>query len=103
MNNQCSVYKLDDPRPPGEGKITSPLRVAANHSQYVTSCAFFGSDQQVCLHYDLHPFMSSSFVQLLTSSADSTCALWDLERDDPVQVFEGHQLEVMRYCYTSPN
>lgn len=34
-------------------------------------------------------------MQILTASADSKVALWDMERDDPVKEFLGHRNEVM--------
>lgn len=59
------------------GKITMPRKSIAQHSKFITNCIFFGSDQQ-----------------LLTSSADTTCALWDQEKKDAVQEFKGHKGEV---------
>jgi len=80
LDNQCSIYKVDE-RISGEGhvaRITMPKKTLALHSKYITNCIFFGSDQQ-----------------LLTSSADTTCALWDVEQKDPVQQFKGHRMEVL--------
>lgn len=80
LDNRCSIYKVDD-RFSGEGlvgRITMPRKTLAEHSKYITHCLFLGSDQQ-----------------LLTSSADSTCALWDLEKHNPVMKFEGHTTEVL--------
>lgn len=59
------------------GKITMPRNTMAQHTKFITNCIFFGSDQQ-----------------LLTSSADTKCALWDLEQKEPVQEFKGHKNEV---------
>lgn len=61
-------------------RISLPNKIVAQHSKYISNCSFFGSDQQ-----------------LLTSSADSTCALWDLEMKDPVRRFKGHKMEVLGY------
>ncbi len=80
LDNRCSVYKVDE-RFSGEGqvaRITMPRMSLQEHSKYVTQVAFFGSDQQ-----------------LLTSSADTTCALWDMEQKEPVRSFQGHKLEVL--------
>ena len=60
------------------GKITMPRKSIAQHSKFITNCIFFGSDQQ-----------------LLTASADTKCALWDLEQKDAVQEFRGHKSEVL--------
>ena len=34
-------------------------------------------------------------VQLLTASADKTCALWDVEKLHPVFIFKGHSRDVL--------
>lgn len=79
QENQCSIYKLDGRRGSEEKahRIGLPSKIVAQHLKYITNCSFFGSDQQ-----------------LLTSSADSTCGLWDLEMKDPVCLFKGHKSEV---------
>ena len=80
LDNQCSLYKVDD-RMSGEGpvgKITMPRKTVAQHSKFITNCLFFGSDQQ-----------------LLTASADTRCALWDVEQKGPVQEFRNHKSEVL--------
>ena len=58
-------------------RISLPSKVVGQHNKYISNCSFFGSDQQ-----------------LLTASADSTCALWDLEVKNPVQRFQGNSGEV---------
>lgn len=82
MYSHCAIYKVDERRPSvtsdGTPKITVPKKTLAHHSKYISNCIFFGSDQQ-----------------LLTSSADTTCALWDVELKDPVQEFKGHKMEVL--------
>ena len=60
------------------GKITMPRKTVAQHSKFITNCLFFGSDQQ-----------------LLTASADTRCALWDVEQKGPVQEFKTHRSEVL--------
>lgn len=82
-DNECSIYKLSDRRASvssdGQSpKITVTLKTLATHSKYITNCIFFGSDQQ-----------------LLTSSADTLCGLWDMELKEPVQLFQGHKMEVL--------
>ena len=79
MEKQCSIYKVEN-RTATEDKaarISLPNKIVSQHGKYITNCTFFGSDQQ-----------------LLTSSADATCALWDLEEKEPVQRFLGHKNEV---------
>ncbi len=79
QENQCSIYKVESQRGSEEKarRISLPNKIVAQHLKYITCCSFFGSDQQ-----------------LLTSSADHTCGLWDLERKDAVQRFSGHKTEV---------
>ena len=60
------------------GRVTMPKKNLAEHSKYITHVSFFGSDQQI-----------------VTASADATCALWDMEQKEPVVSFLGHKLEVL--------
>ena len=80
LDNQCSIYQLNRKNSVEDRvtRISHPSTIIAQHAKYVTQCAFFGSDQQ-----------------LLTCSADTTCALWDLEMSNPVQTFKGHKKEVL--------
>lgn len=80
MENQCSIYKIENRVGTDDkaARISLPNGIVAQHSKFITNCSFFGSDQQ-----------------LLTSSADSTCALWDLEKEEPVQRFLDHRMEVL--------
>lgn len=82
LENQCSIYNLGDKLGATEEKaavrISLPNKIVGQHSKYITNCAFCGSDQQ-----------------LLTASADTTSALWDLERKDPIMKFLGHKMEVL--------
>ena len=79
LDSQCSVYKLDGYKENGGATVTisEPTKRLSSHEKYITHCIFLGSDQQI-----------------LSSSADSTCALWDMERDIPVRTFKGHRMEV---------
>lgn len=76
LNRKCHIYSLND----GDSKntISKPQKEIAVHDDYITNCRFFSSDQQ-----------------LLTAGADRKIALWDLEREDPVQEFKGHSEIVM--------
>lgn len=80
LENQCSIYKVGEKRG-AEDKVTrisSPNKIVGQHSKYISNCTFCGSDQL-----------------LLTSSADATSALWDVEKKDPVNRFLGHKSEVL--------
>lgn len=84
LENQCSIYNLENKLGDVErtddkvARISLPNKIVAQHTKYISNCAFCGSDQQ-----------------LLTSSADSTCALWDLEQKDPIRRFTGHKTEIL--------
>ena len=84
MENQCSIYNLGNRLGAEERteekalRISLPSKIVAQHSKYISNCAFCGSDQQ-----------------LLTASADTTCALWDLEKKDPIMKVLGHKMEVL--------
>ena len=81
MEKQCSIYKVENRVWTEEkaARIGIPSKIVAQHAKYISHCAFLGSDQQ-----------------LLTSSGDGTCALWDLEmKDEAVMTFKGHKMEVL--------
>jgi len=52
--------------------------VVAMHTSYLSDCTFTDSDHQ-----------------LLTTSGDGTCALWDVESQQLLQSFHGHNSDVM--------
>jgi guanine nucleotide-binding protein G(I)/G(S)/G(T) subunit beta-1 len=75
LDNLCSVYKLSNGREQG-----SPQRTYAELSQhegYLSCCRFIREDE------------------IVTSSGDSTCILWDVEKKTPKAIFNDHTGDVM--------
>jgi guanine nucleotide-binding protein G(I)/G(S)/G(T) subunit beta-1 len=71
LDNLCSIYHLNQPQ---VNRITKEL---AGHDGYLSCCRF------------------KSQNEILTSSGDSTCILWDIERSDSKQTFTDHGGDVM--------
>eukprot|EP00002_Diphylleia_rotans_P038071 TRINITY_DN85_c2_g1_i1.p1 TRINITY_DN85_c2_g1~~TRINITY_DN85_c2_g1_i1.p1 ORF type:complete len:347 (-),score=65.79 TRINITY_DN85_c2_g1_i1:580-1620(-) len=79
LDNICSVYNLR--------QRENPIRVSKElnqHSGYLSCCRFF-SDKQI-----------------LTSSGDTTCILWDIESGNTMTTFSDHTGDVMSVSIT-PN
>jgi len=76
LDNLCSVYKLsnDKNHPGGQQKTFAEL---AQHEGYLSCCRFI-SDSEI-----------------VSSSGDSTCILWDVENKNPKQIFTDHTGDVM--------
>jgi len=76
LDNLCSVYKLpsnrDNPAP--QKKTYAEL---AQHEGYLSCCRFIKDDE------------------IVTSSGDSSCILWDVETKNPKAIFNGHSGDVM--------
>jgi len=71
LDNICSVYKLD------AENYNKPLIELNNHTGYLSCCRFL-NDQQ-----------------MLTSSGDGTCILWDIEKAQKITEFTDHEGDVM--------
>lgn len=74
LDNMCSIYNLQTRDGP-----TRPARELVAHSGYL-SCCRFRNDQQI-----------------LTSSGDTTCLLWDIDAGQKIAEFADHTGDVMRY------
>jgi guanine nucleotide-binding protein G(I)/G(S)/G(T) subunit beta-1 len=75
LDNLCSVYKL-----PQGGKDTGAQKTyaeLAQHEGYLSCCRFIRDDE------------------VITSSGDSTCILWDVETKTPKAIFNDHTGDVM--------
>jgi len=75
LENICSVYKVKLSSP-GDGAVT-PVVELQSHDGYLSCCRFI------------------SDAEILTSSGDSTCMLWDVPKHTAVHCFEGHFGDVM--------
>ena len=72
LDNLCSVYSLKTRE--GSVKVSREL---SGHAGYLSCCRFLGDNE------------------IITSSGDMTCALWDLESGQQTTSFQGHCGDVM--------
>lgn len=73
VDNLCSIHEIS-----GSSSHRVSLRELSAHDGYISCCRFVGDERQV-----------------LTSSGDSTCILWDVERSTPVVHFNDHAGDVL--------
>lgn len=71
LDNLCSIYQLN------ESQVSRSYRELAAHDGYLSCCRFI-TDKQI-----------------VTSSGDSTCILWDVEAGTAKTTFEDHEGDVM--------
>jgi len=76
LDNMCSIYNLRSRE--GSAKVARELSA---HTGYLSSCRFL-NDRQI-----------------LTSSGDMTCLLWDIDAGVRIMEFNDHTGDVMRYVY----
>ena len=76
LDNMCSVFRLKDGGANGDQRINAYVELQ-NHEGYLSCCRFVNDNE------------------ILTSSGDATCMLWDLTRKTMVQCFQGHYGDVM--------
>lgn len=72
LDNLCSIFSLQT----REGS-TTVCRELSRHKGYISCCRFLEDNQ------------------ILTSSGDSTCVLWDVETGQPLTSFKSHTGDVM--------
>ncbi|KAB0399478.1 hypothetical protein E2I00_015790 [Balaenoptera physalus] len=72
LDNICSIYNLKT----REGNVRVS-RELAGHTGYLSCCRFLDDNQ------------------IVTSSGDTTCALWDIETGQQTTTFTGHTGDVM--------
>jgi len=78
LDNLCSVYKLpSNASLPKDGQQQKTYGELAQHEGYLSCCRFLHDDE------------------IITSSGDSTCILWDVESKTPKAIFNDHQGDVM--------
>jgi WD40 repeat protein len=73
LDNMCTIYELAAQ----DANNGAPSAELIHHTGYLSCCRFI-NDRQI-----------------LTSSGDKTCVLWDVERRVPITVFNGHAGDVM--------
>lgn len=74
LDNVCSIYNLRS----REGPVR-PARELSAHTGYLSCCRFI-NDRQI-----------------LTSSGDMSCMLWDIDAGIKIEEFNDHTGDVMRY------
>jgi WD40 repeat protein len=74
LDNTCSVFSLQSGT---ESSAMRVIRELQGHTGYLSCCRFI-NDRQI-----------------VTSSGDTTCALWDIERGQRIVEFLGHTGDVM--------
>ena len=71
LNNLCSIYKL------GNDAVSQPTVELAGHDGYLSCCRFVDDST------------------ILTSSGDSACISWDIDRGEQTRSFNEHIADVM--------
>lgn len=74
LDNLCSIYTLESMATGAPGRATRELSA---HDGYLSCCRFVDPSK------------------ILTSSGDSTCMLWDVERGENLSTFKGHEGDAM--------
>jgi len=77
LDNLCSIYKLPSQKEAGGAVQQKTHAELAQHEGYLSCCRFI------------------SDAQIVTSSGDSTCILWDVETKTPTSIFSDHTGDVM--------
>lgn len=77
LDNLCSIYRLKD-----GAQVNRAEKELAAHDGYLSCCRFLGKDK------------------LLTSSGDSTCILWDVEKGDAISTYTDHAGDAMSVAVT---
>jgi len=77
LDNLCSVYKLPSSGANKSEPSTKTYAELAQHEGYLSCCRFVRDSE------------------IITSSGDSTCILWDVETKTPTNTFIDHSGDVM--------
>lgn len=77
LDNLCSIYKLPGADTESSAQQTKTWGELAQHEGYLSCCRFITDSE------------------IITSSGDSTCILWDVEAKTPKQIFNDHTGDVM--------
>jgi len=84
LDNLCSVYKLPTGQKEGAA-VQKTFAELAQHEGYLSCCRFIGEGQ------------------IVTSSGDSTCILWDIENKGATAIFNDHTGDVMSVSIHEPS
>jgi len=83
LDNLVSIYKLSSP--PRAMQKEKPAAELAQHEGYLSCCRFIDNNG------------------IVSSSGDSTCILWDIQRGSPKAVFTEHTSDVMAVSLHATN
>jgi len=83
LDNLCSVYKLPSTKDAGASPKT--FAELAQHEGYLSCCRFINDNE------------------IITSSGDSTCILWDVEAKTATTMFQDHTGDVMSISLYEPS
>jgi len=86
LDNLCSVYKVPN-NMDGNTPSSKPAAELAQHEGYLSCCRFVNGDDK----------------EIITSSGDSTCIMWDVETKTPKAVFNSHTQDVMSVSIMASN
>jgi len=73
LDNMCTIFPVKD----DAGSDSNPVAELRQHEGYLSSCRFVSDDE------------------ILTSSGDSTCILWDIKKQAVKKSFDSHSSDVM--------
>ncbi|XP_055336227.1 guanine nucleotide-binding protein subunit beta-like [Paramacrobiotus metropolitanus] len=85
LDNICSVYKLKDEKQTSTAVQEKVWRELSGHTGFISCCRFLTDEQ------------------ILTSSGDKTCALWDVETGQTTTAFANHVGDVMHVSVSRDN
>lgn len=74
LDNICTIYKLPDEP---DGKDLKAHKELLEHTGYLSGAAFIDD------------------TKVISSSGDSQCILWDIEKQQYLNIFKGHESDVM--------
>eukprot|EP00729_Bicosta_minor_P002275 gene2275-3253_t len=81
LDNVCSVHDISD----ASNTSDEPVVELVGHAGYLTCCRFLPNGQ------------------IMTSSGDLSCALWDYSKNQLIRKFEGHTGDVMFLAMSEDN
>jgi len=84
LDNMCSVFKVDLQNE-SDATTSGASQELTQHEGYLSSCKFLNSNE------------------ILTSSGDATCILWDIESQTEKVTFKGHESDVMSVAHFQSN
>jgi guanine nucleotide-binding protein G(I)/G(S)/G(T) subunit beta-1 len=78
LDNVCSVYNVNDEDATAGDTNRKSYAELQQHEGYLSCCRFLKNDNQI-----------------ITSSGDTHCILWDVETKKPIRQFDGHSSDAM--------